>query len=69
MAHVAAACGCPTWVALRFVPEWRWLTERSDSPWYPNVRLFRQKELGAWTPVFAEVAAALRPIAQAAARR
>ncbi len=69
MAHVAAACGCPTWIALRFVPEWRWLTARSDSPWYPNVRLFRQKELGAWAPVFAEIAAALRPIAQAAARR
>jgi len=60
MAHVAAAAGCPTWVALRYVPEWRWLTERSDNPWYPSVRLFRQRTLGQWTPVFAEIAAALR---------
>lgn len=60
MAHAAAAAGCPTWIALRYVPEWRWLTERSDSPWYPNVRLFRQRALGEWRPVFAEIAAALK---------
>jgi tetratricopeptide (TPR) repeat protein len=58
-AHVAAAAGCPTWIALRYVPEWRWLMERRDSPWYPTVRLFRQRTLGHWAPVFEEIASAL----------
>jgi hypothetical protein len=60
VAHVAAAAGCPTWIALRYVPEWRWLIGRSDSPWYPQVRLFRQRALDQWPAVFEEMAAALR---------
>ena len=50
----------PVWVALPFVPDWRWLLDRSDSPWYPTMRLFRQKEPGDWAGVFEEIRRALR---------
>lgn len=52
IAHLAGALGCPIWVALKKIPEWRWMLDRTDSPWYPNMRLYRQKELGEWKPVF-----------------
>jgi hypothetical protein len=55
LAHLAGALGRPVWVALKRVPEWRWLLGRSDSPWYPGMRLFRQKTDGDWTGVFAEM--------------
>jgi hypothetical protein len=55
LAHLAGALGRPVWVALKRVPEWRWLLDRSDSPWYPGMRLFRQKTDGDWTGVFAEM--------------
>jgi ADP-heptose:LPS heptosyltransferase len=42
VAHLAAALGCPTWVLLPYTPDYRWLLDRDDSPWYPTVRLFRQ---------------------------
>ena len=58
--HIAGALGKPAWLALPQVPEWHWLTERSDSPWYPDLRLFRQDEPGQWAPVFADIAHALR---------
>jgi hypothetical protein len=57
--HLAGALGVPVWVALPFVPDWRWLLDRSDSPWYPTMRLFRQKKVGDWAGVFEEIAAAL----------
>ena len=45
-----------TWVLLPFVPDWRWLLERSDSPWYPSVKLFRQATAGEWELVARRVA-------------
>jgi tetratricopeptide (TPR) repeat protein len=48
MAHLAAAMGKPTWILLPYSADWRWLLNRSDSPWYPTVRLYRQEILGDW---------------------
>jgi tetratricopeptide (TPR) repeat protein len=59
VAHLAGALGVPVWLLLPFVPDWRWLLERSDSPWYPTMRLFRQAQLGNWQEVFRSAAAAL----------
>jgi tetratricopeptide (TPR) repeat protein len=55
IAHLAGALGRPTWVLLKQVPDWRWLLERQDSPWYPTMRLFRQQQPGDWTGVFESV--------------
>jgi hypothetical protein len=60
VAHLAGALGVPLWLLLPAVPDWRWLLGRDDSPWYPTARLFRQRRAGAWEPVVARVAAALR---------
>jgi hypothetical protein len=60
VAHLAGACGTPVWVLVPTFTDWRWMTERDDSPWYPSARLFRQRELGRWDTVLAEVAQALR---------
>ena len=63
VAHLAGALARPVWTALPLVPEWRWLLDRSDSPWYPSMRLFRQTTDGDWGTVVADIAAALRPLA------
>ena len=52
IAHLAGALGCQTWVALKHIPDWRWMLDRSDSPWYPTMTLFRQKTPGDWACVF-----------------
>jgi ADP-heptose:LPS heptosyltransferase len=59
LAHLAGALGVPVWIALPRAPDWRWLTDREDSPWYPTARLFRQPERGRWDIVFDRIAAAL----------
>jgi tetratricopeptide (TPR) repeat protein len=59
VAHLSGALGFKTWVALKQVPDWRWMLDRSDSPWYPSMRLFRQSNDGDWTSVFSQMSAAL----------
>jgi len=59
IAHLACALGRPTWILLAFVPDWRWMLDREDSPWYPTARLFRQRRPDDWDEVIARVAAAL----------
>jgi Flp pilus assembly protein TadD len=56
LAHLGGALGITVWLALPFACDWRWLRERGDSPWYPTMRLFRQRRWGDWTDVFARVA-------------
>jgi tetratricopeptide (TPR) repeat protein len=60
IAHLAGALGVAVWVALPHVPEWRWLLDRSNSPWYPTMRLFRQKKAGDWKGVFEEMEGAIQ---------
>src|SRR5262249_39574150 len=60
VAHLAGALRRPAWVALRYVPDWRWLLDREDTPWYPTLRLFRQQTLGDWKGVFLRIANELR---------
>jgi ADP-heptose:LPS heptosyltransferase len=59
VAHLAGALGIPTWIALKQAPDWRWMLEREDSPWYPTAHLYRQKRGGDWDGVFAEIRRAL----------
>jgi tetratricopeptide (TPR) repeat protein len=66
IAHLAGALAAPVWVALKCDAEWRWLTGRADSPWYPTMRLFRQSRRGAWRDVFDAIAL---EVAALAARR
>ncbi len=58
--HLAGAMGRPVSVLLPFAPDWRWLRERSDSPWYPSLDLFRQPRTGAWAEPVAAVVESLR---------
>jgi tetratricopeptide (TPR) repeat protein len=59
VAHLAGALGKPVWTLASFPPDWRWLLDRPDSPWYPTMRLFRQRRRGDWNDVVAELARAL----------
>ena len=58
--HLAGALGKPIWILLQFVPDWRWLLDRDDSPWYPTARLFRQDDTREWDNVIPRVKAALQ---------
>ena len=55
IAHLAGGLGKPTLVPMPYTPDWRWLLEREDTPWYPSMRLFRQTEPGNWTPVIERI--------------
>ena len=59
VAHLAGALGCPTWILLPHHPDWRWLLDRDDSPWYPTVRLFRQPKPRDYDSVVDRVSAEL----------
>lgn len=59
VAHLAGAAGVPVWILLPTCTDWRWMTARTDSPWYPSARLFRQRQLGRWDDVIEEVERAL----------
>lgn len=63
VAHLAGAMAKPTWLLLPFCPDWRWMLERNDSPWYPGVRLFRQPRIGDWDSAIGGVAEALASFA------
>jgi tetratricopeptide (TPR) repeat protein len=69
IAHLSGALGIETWLAVPHVPEWRWLLNREDTPWYPTLRLVRQSHVGQWGSVFVRIAAALRNRAAAAQRQ
>ena len=55
VAHLAGALGCPVWILIAWKPDWRWLLDRTDSPWYPTATLFRQPEMGSWESVISDV--------------
>ena len=59
VAHLAGALGVNTWIALKYVPDWRWMLDRDDNPWYPTMRLFRQEHPGDWEGVFERIRTAL----------
>jgi hypothetical protein len=59
VAHLAGALGLPVWLLLPFAPDWRWMLERADSPWYPTMGVFRQPRPGDWPGVFEQVVEAL----------
>jgi len=63
VAHLAGALGRPVWLLLPWVPDWRWLLDRSDSPWYPTARLYRQQRRGEWDPVLEQVRTDLAALA------
>jgi Tfp pilus assembly protein PilF len=65
LVHLAGALGVPVWLPLAAAADWRWLLERSDSPWYPTVRLFRQSQEGDWDEVFERITRAAATLGDA----
>jgi ADP-heptose:LPS heptosyltransferase len=63
VAHLAGALGRPVWILLPHAPDWRWMLQRTDSPWYPTARLYRQPAIGAWGPVLDRVHQDLQQLA------
>jgi ADP-heptose:LPS heptosyltransferase len=60
VAHLAGALGKSVWTLIPFVPDWRWMLERDDSPWYPTMQLFRQTKRDDWPGVIERVARELK---------
>jgi tetratricopeptide (TPR) repeat protein len=69
VAHLAGALAAPTWLALNYSADWRWMLDRDDSPWYPTMRLFRQQRPGDWAGVFQRIAQELQMLVAAAPPR
>jgi ADP-heptose:LPS heptosyltransferase len=69
VAHLAGAMGKPAWILLHRSPDWRWLLDREDSPWYPTARLFRQSRLGDWRDVLSRVERELRELIESTTAR
>lgn len=65
VAHLAGAMGKPVWTLIPFCPDWRWMLERTDNPWYPTMQLFRQESIGDWSTPMAALSAQLAALAQA----
>jgi ADP-heptose:LPS heptosyltransferase len=61
LAHLAGALGRPVWLMLPYAADWRWMLDRADSPWYPTMRIFRQRSPGDWAPVVKAVESELAP--------
>jgi len=61
VAHLAGSLGKPVWLLLAYASDWRWMLDREDTPWYPSMRIFRQKRPGEWGDVMERVASELRP--------
>jgi ADP-heptose:LPS heptosyltransferase len=59
VAHLAGAMGKPVWTLLPYIPDWRWMLDGDDTPWYPTMKLYRQKKHGDWEDVFNRVASDL----------
>lgn len=64
VAHLAATMGRPVWLLVSQTPDWRWLCDREDSPWYPSIRIFRQRSLGNWDEVVAQIEKELTALAE-----
>jgi len=62
IAHLAGALGRPVWLVLKYVPDWRWMLDRADTPWYPSMRLFRQSSPDNWSEVFEQVASGVKAL-------
>ena len=65
VAHLSGALGKNTWVLLPYTPDWRWLLDRNDSPWYPSMHLYRQDTIGQWNNVLERITVALRGLTPA----
>ena len=62
VAHLAGALAKPVWILLPYSPDWRWLLDRTDSPWYPTAKLFRQPVIGDWATVVDRTVSELRDV-------
>jgi len=65
IAHLAGALGVPVWLPLALTPDWRWMLDRADTPWYPTMQFFRQSQFREWDDVFGRITEAVERSLQA----